>query len=123
MCTLGFQGKGYSVSFIKNYQKIFDTLKEDPNTPIQVTTKLDDICRVCPHQRPEEQCEKQTLIEKLDNAYQTLLGLEEGQVLGWQTAKKLIQSRVSVDQFHESCEGCGWKDYGVCEAALLQLNE
>jgi len=121
MCTLGFQGKGYSASFIRNYQKIFDIVTKEPDTPIQVTTKLDDICRVCPHQRSEEKCEKQTLIEKLDNAYQTLLGLEEDQILSWQDAKALIKERVSIEKFHQSCEGCSWKAYGVCEAALLKL--
>lgn len=121
MCTLGFQGKGYSVAFIKNYRKIFDSLMKDPTTPIQVTTKLDDICRVCPHQRAEDKCDKQDLIEKLDEAYQTLLGLEEEQVLSWQDAKALIKERVSVEKFQESCDGCSWKEYGVCEAALLKL--
>ena len=121
MCTLGFEGKGYTARFVENYQNIVDVLNKNPDTPIQVTYQLDDICSVCIHQRPQNLCDKQALIEKLDRAYSTLLELKDKQVITWQAAKDLIQKKVSLAAFHASCEGCSWKELGVCENALKQL--
>ncbi len=123
MCTLGFEGKGYSGSFVRNYQKIANRLKTDPNTPIRVVHHLDQICSACPHQTKRATCKQQAFIEKLDRAHETVLGLEENQVLSWQEAKATIKAHMSVENFHQACEGCEWKDYGVCEKALKTLLE
>ncbi len=52
MCTLGFQGKGYSLDFVRNYRNIHKTLKEDENTLIEVVKymtleKFDQACTGC----------------------------------------------------------------------------
>ncbi len=50
MCTLAFQGYGYSQSFVENYKKIASKVISDPNTKIEVVDNLDTICSVCPNQ-------------------------------------------------------------------------
>ncbi len=121
MCTLGFKGKGYSLSFVRNYKKIVEQLRADPHTKIQVTKHIDSICGACPRQTNEKLCEKQAFIEKLDNAHQEILGLEDKQVIDWTAAKALIKEKMTINAFHAACEGCQWKAYGVCESALKEL--
>ena len=50
LCTLGFQGKGYSPDFVKNFSEIADVLRgEDGDEQlIKVIKNCDDICRACP---------------------------------------------------------------------------
>jgi len=43
MCTLGFQGMGYSPAFVTNYKDIAATLKANPRTDIKVSFSLDSI--------------------------------------------------------------------------------
>lgn len=123
MCTLGFQGKGYSRGFIRNYQAIADQLKEDPDSLIQVTNGLDKICGACPHQTNQGLCTKQTFIDKLDQAHQEILRLKDQQIISWSLAKETIKAHMTVEKFHEACHGCEWKSYGVCEEALKTLLE
>ena len=121
LCTLGFQGKGYSKGFVVNYATIVSQLNSDPDTFIEVTNVLDDICRACPHQTKHNLCSSQTKIEKLDLAHQKILGLFAGQLVSWNEAKKLIKDHMTVSEFHKACEGCEWKALGVCESALRDL--
>ena len=44
MCTLAFQGYGYSQGFVENYKKIASKVISDPNTKIEVVDNLDTIC-------------------------------------------------------------------------------
>lgn len=123
LCTLGFQGKGYSAPFIENYQKIVDKLRDNPRTPIKITKELDSICGVCLHQTKDKLCDRQLFIEKLDNAHQQILDLKENQIIEWASAKEAIKSRMTIENFHAACEGCEWKAYGICEAALRTLQD
>ena len=118
MCTLAFQGKGYSNFFIKNYQKIADQLNTDPNCLIQVIQKTDDVCKACPHQIKKSLCTKQSFVENLDKAHQKILGFQENQSISWKDAKETIKTRMTVQKFHVVCAGCEWKAYGICEEAL-----
>lgn len=118
LCTVGFQGKGYSPAFIRNYKKIAVKITENPDTPIKVCSKLDSICGPCPNQTPDKQCNKQSLIDKLDAAHQEILGLKEDQIITWRESLALIKEKMTLDNFHRACEGCSWKSYGICEAAL-----
>lgn len=120
ICTLGFQGKGYSNFFIKNYEKIIAQLNEDPGTLIQVVCKTDSICQACPR-REDALCEHQDSIERIDDGYQQILGLQENQVLSWDQAKEKVKDLVTLDQFHFICQKCEWKRFGVCEGALKRL--
>lgn len=121
MCTLAFQGKGYSAPFVKNYQNIVKQLEDDPNTIIQVTDKLDTICQACPHQTLDKKCESQDFIDELDAAHQKILGLWTGQKITWAKAKEIIKSKMTLEKFHAACEGCEWKSFGMCEGALRAL--
>tara|TARA_R110002095_G_scaffold144487_5_gene124932 strand:+ start:1314 stop:1724 length:411 start_codon:yes stop_codon:yes gene_type:complete len=116
-CTLGFQGKGYSREFIKNFSTIKQNLTDE--TVIKVTTKTDDICAPCPHRRGTL-CEKQSKIEALDRAHSTALDVFEGDEITWREAKKRLAS-FSLEDHHRICKGCQWLDDGLCAQALHDL--
>ena len=121
MCTLGFQGMGYSPRFSENFTKIKAQLTNDPETLIQFKSQLDVVCAPCPHNLGDGRCASQSKIQKLDDRHQTILQLEPGRSMTWQAALKRIKTHMTVEEFHRACEGCEWKSLGVCERALKSL--
>lgn len=123
LCTLAFQGRGYSPVFGSNYQRICDTLNSDPQTPIRVTKAGDDVCSACPHQIKGDQCKAQDKIDKLDRAHQRILGIAPGDVVTWQDGVSRLKKNMTLDQFHGACAPCDWKKMGLCEGALVKLHQ
>jgi uncharacterized protein len=117
LCTLGFQGKGYSSAFVANYVEITQQLQLNPATPIQVVNQTDSICDPCPHKQGEL-CETQAKISQLDQAHAAALNIQPGDILTWAEAKQLIAAKISLEKFHTICATCNWKSLGVCEQAL-----
>jgi hypothetical protein len=122
LCTLGFQGKGYSPSFVENFQSIADHLRasDGDQTPIEVVGETDSICHPCPN-RTGSTCTSEPKIRALDEAHQKMLGLRIGEVLTWGEAQQRIAESVDSEAFHRACAPCAWKALGVCEAALQEL--
>ena len=121
MCTLSFRGKGYSLGFIKNYKKIVQALNNNEDTLIEVAEYMDDICSACPNKIDETLCKTQDKILKLDQAHSETLKLSTGEVLSWKQAKERIKKHMSIEKFHASCNGCSWKQYGICQQALEDI--
>lgn len=124
LCTLGFQGKGYSPAFVANYQMIVDTLRqsEGDNILIHVVEKTDSICAPCPNKR-DERCATQAKIDALDKAHAAILNIKVGDILSWGEAKKRIARQMTLEKFHTACAICPWKRLGVCEKALTELKQ
>jgi len=123
MCTLGFEGKGYSPEFVRGYQRIADSLRiadEGDAVPIRVAPATDAICAPCPN-RTGTVCASEPKIRSLDQAHARVLGIEAGQVLTWGEAKRLIAEKMGFDDFERACAPCAWKAMGVCEAALRKV--
>ena len=121
MCTLAFSGKGYSLGFIKNYKKIFRELNDNEDTLIKVVEYMDDICSPCPNKIDNIICKSQKKIIKLDQQHKGVLSLNIGEIISWKQAKARIKENMSIDKFHKACNGCSWKQYGVCEQKLFDL--
>lgn len=121
MCTLGFRGKGYSADFVRNYKKIVQQLNNDDQTQIEVVEFMDSICSACPNKIDEIICKTQDKISKLDSAHAAALSLVPGDVFTWSEAKKRIKKYMSIEKFHTACQGCSWKEYGICQKALEDL--
>jgi len=125
LCTLSFKGKGYSPAFVANYQKIADTLhgKNGDDTLITVVADTaDHICRPCPNRR-DRQCATQEKVIKLDKNHAQMLQIKPGDSLTWGQAKAKIRRHASIEQFHKACDGCSWKQFGMCEQSLKALLE
>lgn len=123
MCTLGFEGKGYSSGFVENYQAIADQLRGQGGDSVVITvaSHTDSVCGACPHKQGDLCGSDQPKIEKLDNAHGIVLNLQPGDQLTWGEAKKRIATHVDEETFNRMCEGCGWKSLGVCLKALIDL--
>ncbi len=121
MCTLAFSGKGYSLGFIKNYEKIVQELNNNEDTLIEVVEYMDSVCSPCPNKIDDIICKSQNKIVKLDNAHKEILALNTGESISWKKAKKRIKQNMSIEKFHSACNGCSWKQYGVCEQKLSNL--
>lgn len=121
LCTLGFQGAGYSPAFIDNFAQIKKALEQDDMVSICVVTGQDSICRACPHQKGNK-CSSGEKIQELDASHARIMNLKEKQVLTWREAKHLLKKSMTLDQFHNACAGCEWKALGICEAALKKLH-
>lgn len=117
LCTLGFQGKGYSPDFVENYIQVKEALQNDEELPIHVIPHLDSVCTVCPHNQGGI-CATEEKIRSLDNRHSRVLGLASGDVLTWGAAKQRIKDKMTLAAFHEACKGCQWKPLGICEKAL-----
>jgi len=120
MCSLGFEGKGYSKDFVAGYEKIVRDLREHPNgdqVRLRVVSQTDSICEPCPNRRGTL-CESQGKIDKLDDAHAAALGLKAGDVLTWGEVKARIAEKITDEVFERICEPCGWKPLGLCQTAL-----
>lgn len=123
MCTLGFQGKGYSLDFIKNYKNIVRILNENEDTMIEVAEYMDDICGPCPNKLDDVLCKTQEKITELDAKHSAILKLIPGEIMSWRQAKERIRQYMSVEKFLDSCSACSWQKYGVCQKALESVLE
>ena len=121
LCTLGFQGRGYSPAFIKNYIQIVEALHKDEELPIEVVGGVDSICEVCPRNEAGF-CKTESKIQALDKRHAKVLDLIPGETLTWIKGKARIKEKMTLDAFHHACEGCQWKALGVCEEALKKLH-
>ena len=125
LCSLGFEGKGYSESFTANMTAIvMGRLREEGGdaTVIAVTGATDDICAPCPKRRGRLRT-NQDQIKTLDRAHAAALKLQPHEVLTWGAAKARIRAYVPPGSLKTLCAGCDWERYGMCEAALKRLHD
>jgi len=122
LCTLGFQGKGYSPRFVENYRHIVSALQHNDSLPITIAPTNDSICKACPHQN-QNACQKEEKIQELDKRHLEILNLKMGDVITWFEAKGRLQKHMTLKAFHRACAGCQWKVLGFCEQALRRLKE
>ncbi|MCM2322378.1 MAG: DUF1284 domain-containing protein [Oligoflexia bacterium] len=123
LCTLGFQGHGYSEEFVRAFARIARDLERSPEgdaTIIEVATEADAICEACPDRR-EKSCASAAKIEALDTAHARILGLKAGDRLTWGEAKARLARQMRQELFDEACAPCPWKSLGACETALKRL--
>ena len=123
LCSLGFEGKGYSDAFTANMTAIVvGRLRAAGGdaTEIQVVGATDDICAPCPKRRGRA-CTSEPKIKALDRAHAAALKLDPRERLTWGEAKARIRANVPPGSLRTLCAGCEWAPYGLCEAALTRL--
>jgi len=124
LCSLGFEGKGYSLDFTANMTAIVMghlRAQGGDGTEIMVTGAADDICAPCPKRRGTL-CTDQARIKALDRAHAAALHLEAHERLTWGEAKQRIRAHVPPGSLKRLCRGCQWEPLGLCEAALARLH-
>ena len=123
LCTIGFEGKGYSEEFVANYSEIARGLRETPSgdtSPIEIVAGTDSICAPCPN-REGDLCATEAKIRELDTAHAEALGIRPGQTLTWGEAKDKIRKNMTPEKLRTICAPCSWLRSGMCERALEKL--
>ena len=124
LCSLGFQGKGYSDAFTANMAAIVMGRLRAPqgdDVLIEVVPATDDICAPCP-KRQGSLCAVQPKIDALDTAHAAALSLSPGDRITWRQAQARIRENVAPGALAMLCKGCDWLPYGICETALAALH-
>lgn len=119
LCTLAFEGKGYSPDYVKNFYRIVRDLDQ---AQLEVVLGFDAICEPCPH-HGTYQCTFEDKVSQLDQAHAEILGLKPGDQLTWAAAKERLKQHMTLERFHQACASCSWKALGVCEAHLKALHQ
>ena len=125
LCSLGFEGKGYSDAFTANMNAIvMGRLRAEGGaaTEIEVVGAADDICAPCPLRRGTG-CAKQAKIDRLDAAHGRALGIAPGDRLTWGEALERVRAKVRPEDLQTICAGCEWLPLGICKTAVALLHE
>ncbi|WP_371153730.1 DUF1284 domain-containing protein [Jannaschia sp. 2305UL9-9] len=125
LCSLGFEGEGYSDAFVANMGNIVNQhLRADGGeaTMILITDSADAICAPCPRRR-DAGCEKGQFIEDLDSRHGAQLGVSPDDRLTWGECLDRVAAHVVPDDLDTLCEGCKWLPFGMCKSAVARLDE
>jgi len=121
MCVHGFEGKGYSPEFVKNFWQVIERLNKSDQVEVEVVgSTQEDICAPCPNNTGIV-CSDETKIRKLDQGYEVTLNVRVNDILSWKEVKHRIAAQVTDEAFEANCEPCSWKKLGVCKEALVKL--
>lgn len=127
LCVHGFQGMGYSPSFVANMEAIVGDIR-DPACDVwlEVRMEFDDICSACPH-KGRTVCEagegSDPHVKAMDGRVIRHLGIERGGTYRKEWLMKRIARLVEPDDLDELCAGCSWLGRGVCKDGIRKLKE
>lgn len=125
LCVHGFQGMGYSPSFVEKMSEIVQQIR-DPESDIwlEITIGFDEACSACPHQG-ETKCEadedSDTHVKQMDARVIYHLDLESDATYRKKWLVRRTASMVKPDDLDELCVGCSWLSYGVCKEGIRKL--
>ncbi|MEF9602663.1 DUF1284 domain-containing protein [Paracoccus sp. PXZ] len=123
LCSIGWQGRGYSPEFTENMNAIVHgRLRADPHTPVVFTVMADSICGPCPSRRGMG-CTADDRIGRLDRRHAAALGIRSGQRMTWAEAQARAATRLQPEDLGRICNGCQWLDLGLCQTALAKLQQ
>jgi hypothetical protein len=124
LCSLCFEGKGYSTKFVKNFTQIVAELRSENGDDIliEVTEGVDDnVCSACP-KNIGKICKQYEITTPLDKAHIEILRLKTGDELTWGEAKQRLKKYMTIENHHKACAKCEWLKYGMCEGRLRDLH-
>lgn len=117
LCTIGFEGRGYSPEFVSHYTKVKSALTS--HTPIQITKGLDTICGPCPNHNGRL-CNKEAFIETLDARHLQALDLTLT-TYTWGALVDKVRTHISPNDLVSLCKGCAWLSFGLCARAVAKI--
>ncbi|WP_297988736.1 DUF1284 domain-containing protein [Anoxybacillus sp.] len=125
LCVHGFQGMGYSESFVEKMSEIVALMRDpDIDVPIRVIAALDEACYACPHHgidRCEADENSNEHVLAMDRRVLNHLQLEERGVYMKSELIERTKRTVEPDDLDVLCAGCSWLSYGVCKEGIRKL--
>lgn len=113
LCTVLFEGKGYSDTFTENMTDIVDQILEK-NNYLQLKKSRDIICTDCPNLKSDGACELDDKIPDLDKKIIDNFKLSVDEKIKSTEAFKIIKENITPEFFSECCDECRWKKMGIC---------
>lgn len=118
-CLLGYRGMGYSKEYVENMTKIHQTLRESPETWIQIVKGPDHLCEKYPN-TGDYHCQDKSIYDR-DAVILEKMGLRIGQLLKWKHVEFAIRKHVVPSDILSICETCSWRSFGVCEEGVEDM--
>ncbi|MFC5650015.1 DUF1284 domain-containing protein [Paenibacillus solisilvae] len=120
LCLLGYRGMGYSEAFCVNMTGIYETLRAEPDTRIEIVIGPDDICQAYPPDKPNH-CNGDVYLQ--DQAVLLKLGLEPGNQGSWGEICERVTTNIVPSDISHICSTCPWESYGVCQEGVQLIIE
>lgn len=116
LCSVLFQGNGYSEAFVKNMQAVVDQLFS-PERMILPVDRPDQICETCPNALADGGCaldEENKKIADKDRMVLQRLDLTNGCAYPAGELQEALKQKVTESFFETCCGGCRWYRQGLC---------
>lgn len=116
---MGYRGKGYSDGFCANMTAVYETLRTDPDTLIELIEGPDDICAAFPKDQPSH-CENASVYKK-DREIAARLGVKAGDSFRWKDVCAAVGQSLRPADIRVLCRDCRWQPYGLCEEGVAHM--
>lgn len=120
-CLLGYRGMGYSEEYVENMTRLHQTLRNNPETLIELVKGPDQLCEKFPNSG-KYHCQEDDIYER-DAAILEKMGLKIGQIVKWEDIESCIRHFVVPGDIQRVCESCSWRSYGVCEEGIQEIHD
>lgn len=114
LCMQGFQGYGYSRSFIDNMTQVVKDINSNPDLGVEIIAECDIICSHCPYNK-EGVCERMPnsaqKVREMDIHVLRKLGLKEGTKGRVKDILALVNTKLkNSSDIQDICGDCEWKE-------------
>lgn len=108
LCSLHYQGAGYSAAFTDNFTALMQQVQTGAVTRVRVAPMADAICQACPSLQSDQQsCEFQASVMRRDRALLDAMDWQPGQEFDLEEAHLAVLARREA-LMAEVCPGCEW---------------
>ena len=116
LCSLFFEGKGYSGGFVRHMADVLAQLRQNP--VIRLAEGADELCGCCPNNR-EGVCTDKEKASNYDRRVLALCRLHAGEELPWLDFSARVRTEiVFAGRRHVVCGDCQWS--GLCDAVAAR---
>lgn len=115
LCTVLYEGKGYSGAFCENMTAVTERLRTNPDEAFILAAEPDLICAHCPNQTENGECSQDhnRVVDK-DHRVLANLGLTEGECCSYREMCEHARARITEELFDRLCGTCEWRMQGLC---------
>lgn len=121
LCSVLFEGKGYSETFTKNMTQIVEQLRS-PECAFVLQKKQDIICTDCPNLQADGSCGLDAGIHDLDQTVLDFFGLTTEKSVNSKEVFHIIKEKITPEFFETCCGDCRWKKMGICSYEKYREN-
>ena len=120
-CIFFYEGKGYSVRFIENMDRLVEYLRMHPEQRILLKGENDKLCKACPNLK-EGKCISNDKVKILDKNTLEHYQLKENEIYSFQSIKDIYMN-YSHKTFQAICRECEWYKKKVCSKEKITVQQ